>query len=196
MTRDNVLFTLVGALAGFIVGIFVAGGLRPAASAPTAASAPAAAAPAAASTATASPAEVAARIKELRAAAEREPENMDVARELANAYYDSSDWNSAAEYYEKVAAKKPGDADLLTDLGSCYRNLGKFPRALELYKKAQAATPGHPQSMLNMALVYTFDLKDAAKAQETLDQLKKLHPELPRLDDLQLRISALRASKS
>jgi tetratricopeptide (TPR) repeat protein len=190
MTRDNVLFTMVGALSGFIVGFFVAGGSRPApAASPAAAPATASAAPAAAPVAPA-------RLAEMRQAAQRSPDDMDAARELANAYYDSSDWANAAEWYEKVVGKKPADADLLTDLGSCYRNLSKFPKAVELYKKAQTASPGHPQSLLNLALVYTFDLKEPGPAQEALDHLKKAHPEIPKLEDLQLRISALRASKS
>lgn len=195
MTRDNFLFTVCGLLAGFILGYFVATG---GGHAPAPASAPAAA-PAGTGTdaaLTPSSTEIAAHVKEAREAVARDPGNPDLNLQLANALYDASDWKGAAEAYEKVLPTKPGDPNMITDLGSCYRNLGKFDKALEMYQKAQQIQPSHSQSLLNMTLVYVFDLKDAAKAQAAFDRLKKEHPEIPRLNDLQLRISELRASKS
>ena len=141
-------------------------------------------------------AELASRVRELQNAAQRDPGNADLQLQLANACYDAGDWKNAADAYEKALPKKGNDPNLLTDLGSCYRNLGQFDKALEMYRKAQAIQPTHSQSLLNMTLVYVFDLKDAAKAQAAFDRLKKEHPEVPRLDDLQLRISTLRAARS
>jgi tetratricopeptide (TPR) repeat protein len=198
MTRDNVLFTVCGLLAGFIAGYFVATGTRP----------PVPAAPAAVSSGATpsggggdaglqpSPAELAARVKEIQNAIQRDPENVDLQVQLANTYYDASQWKNAADAYEKTLPKKGNDPNLVTDLGSCYRNLGQFDKALEMYRKAQAIQPNHSQSLLNMTLIYVFDLKDAAKAQASFDRLKKEHPEIPRLEDLQMRISALRAARS
>ncbi len=196
MTRDNFLFTICGLLAGFILGYFVATGGGHAA-APTAA--PVAAAPPGSGTDAAmapSSAEIAAHVTEARQAVVRDPGNPDLNLQLANALYDASDWKGAAEAYEKALPSKPNDANMMTDLGSCYRNLGSFDKALEMYRKAQEIQPSHSQSLLNMTLVYVFDLKDAAKAQAAFDRLKAEHPEIPRLNDLQLRISELRASKS
>jgi tetratricopeptide (TPR) repeat protein len=194
VTRDNILFGLVGVLAGFIIGYFVATGGRPAPGAPAAAAAPAGSGTDAALQP--SSAELQARAKELQTALAADPGNTDLQLQLGNAEYDASDWKNAAEAYEKVVPKKPNDPNLLTDLGSCYRNLGKFDKALEMYEKAQQVQPSHSQSLLNMTLVYVFDLKDPVKAQAAFDRLKKEHPEIPRLNDLQLRISELRASKS
>ena len=176
-------------------GYVVAGG-GPRGASP--ASAPAAAAAEAGSTggSGAASAETMQRIKSLEAAAAKEPQNLAIQAELGNAYYDASEWARAAECYEKALPQRTSDANLLTDLGSCYRNLGKFDRALELYEQAQKADPKHAQSLLNSALVYVFDLKNADKAQAVLDRLKKEHPEIPRLGDLQAQISTLRAAKS
>jgi tetratricopeptide (TPR) repeat protein len=198
MTRDNVLFTLCGLLAGFIVGYFVAtSGHAPAPA--TSAAAPSAAP--STSNGTDAPlvptsAELASRIKDLGTASARQPENMELKVQLGNAFYDAGDWKAAADAYEKALPNKGSDPNLLTDLGSCYRNLGRFDKALEMYEKAQAVQPTHAQSLLNMALIYVFDMKDAGKAQSAFDRLKKEHPEIPRLDDLQMRISVLRAAKS
>lgn len=196
MTRDNVLFTVCGLLTGFIVGYFVASSSHPPVPALSATASPGAAGASGEAALAPSAAELATRVKEIQAAIQRDPENVDLQVQLANTYYDASDWKSAAESYEKTLPKKGSDPNLLTDLGSCYRNLGIFDKALEMYQRAQTAQPTHSQSLLNTVLVYTFDLKDAAKAQTTLDRLKKEHPEIPRLEDLQMRISALRAAKS
>jgi tetratricopeptide (TPR) repeat protein len=197
MTRDNVLFTVCGLLTGFIIGYFVASSSRPPVPALSATPSAGAASGASGDGAPApSAAELATRVKEVQNAIQRDPENVDLQVQLANTYYDASDWKSAAEAYEKTLPKKGSDPNLLTDLGSCYRNLGRFDKALEMYQRAQAVQPTHSQSLLNTVLVYTFDLKDAGKAQAAFDRLKKEHPEIPRLDDLQMRISALRAAKS
>ena len=201
MTRDNVLFTLCGLLAGFIVGYFVATGARAPAAAPSAGpSFTAASAKAAGGAAEASPgptaAELATRLRDLRGAVSRDPGNADLQLQLANSLYDASDWQSAADAYERVLPTKGNDPNVLTDLGSCYRNLGRFREALEMYARAQKIQPSHAQSLLNMTLIDVFDLKDSAAAQSAFDRLKKEHPEIPRLDDLQMRISSLRAAKS
>jgi tetratricopeptide (TPR) repeat protein len=195
MNRDNVLFTICGLLAGFIGGYFVAGGGPRGASPASVPAAAVAEQPSAAGTGGPTP-ETLQRIQSLEAAAVKEPQNLAIQAELGNAYYDASEWARAAECYEKALPQRTSDANLLTDLGSCYRNLGKFDRALELYERAQKADPKHAQSLLNSALVYIFDLKNADKAQAVLDRLKKEHSEIPRLNDLQMQISTLRAAKS
>lgn len=198
MNRDNVLFTVCGLLAGFIVGYFVGfGGRAPAAAA--ASSAPSSASPAAGGgggPAVSSSPELLAKVKDLQNALARDPQNADLELQLANTYYDMADWSSASQAYEKALPSRGSDPNVLTDLGSSYRNLGEFRKALDMYERAQKVAPTHAQSLLNMTLVYTFDLKDAQSAQTTFDRLKKEHPELPRLADLQVQISQLRAAKS
>jgi len=202
MSRDNFLFTLCGLLAGFIVGYFVATGGR--GTAPLSA-VPAAAAPATTGTSSgtssgtpavsASP-ELLAKVKDLQSALARDPQNADLELQLANTYYDMADWSSAVQSYEKALSAHGTDPNVLTDLGSSYRNLGDFKKALEMYERAQKLAPKHAQSLLNLTLVYVFDLKDAERAQAAFDRLKMEHPELPRLADLQVQISSLRAAKS
>jgi tetratricopeptide (TPR) repeat protein len=190
VTRDNVLFTVCGLLAGFIVGYFVASGNRPPAPAAVAASSGAGGGPVSSSP------ELLSKVKELQGALARDPQNADLELALANTYYDMADWSAAAQAYEKSLSAHGNDPNVLSDLGSSYRNVGDFPKALDMYERAQKIAPSHAQSLLNMTLVYAFDLKDPAKAQATFDRLKKEHPDLPRLSDLQMQISQLRAAKS
>lgn len=197
MNRDNVLFTVCGLLAGFIVGYFVGfGGRAPVAAAASSATSNASPAPGGGGPAVSASPELLSKVKDLQNALVRDPQNADLELQLANTYYDMADWSSASQAYEKALPSRGSDPNMLTDLGSSYRNLGEFRKALDMYERAQKVAPTHAQSLLNMTLVYAFDLKDAQNAQTTFDRLKKEHPELPRLADLQVQISQLRASKS
>jgi hypothetical protein len=48
--------------------------------------------------------------------------------------------------------------------------------------------------LLNLVLIHSYDLHDAAGAQRWFDELKRRYPEIPDLDRIQERISGLRAS--
>jgi tetratricopeptide (TPR) repeat protein len=177
--RLPVLPVLVGGLLGFIGGYFAGGAGR---------TAPAAAP--AAGTAAANPGAPA----ELQREVERDPENPRLLTALGNAFYDADDWDRAIDAYEKARRKAPEDPNLLSDLGAAYRNRGEFRRAVPLFERAQKNDRNHWQSLLNLVLIHAYDLHDSAGAQKWLDELKRRYPEIPDLDRIQERISALRAT--
>ena len=179
--RLPILPLAVGVLLGFIGGYFAGGGGRPA---PVAA--PAGDGAAAATSA--------APLEELQRAVERDPENPRVLTALGNAWYDAEDWDRAIDVYEKARRKAPEDPNLLSDLGAAYRNRGEFRRAVPLFERAHKNDPNHWQSLLNLVLIHAYDLHDSAAAQKWLDELKRRYPEIPDLDRIQERVSAIRAS--
>jgi tetratricopeptide (TPR) repeat protein len=162
---------LVGALLGFIGGYFAAGGGRPGARP----SAPAASLGGD-------------TIARLRSSLERDPENPGLWTSLGNAYYDRDDWPRAIGAYEKALRKASNDPNVLSDLGAAYRNRGEFRRAVSLFNRARAADPDHWQSLLNLVLVYAFDLRDPAAATRSFEELKRRYPGIPNLDRLQKQI--------
>ena len=177
--RLPILPVLVGGLLGFIGGYFAggAGRVAPIASPPTGSAALAAGGPA-----------------ELQREVERDPENPRLLTALGNAWYDADDWDRAIAAYEKARRKAPEDPNLLSDLGAAYRNRGEFRRAVPLFERAQKNDRNHWQSLLNLVLIHAYDLHDSAGAQKWLDELKRRYPEIPDLDRIQERISAIRAS--
>jgi len=164
----------VGLLLGFIGGYFAGGGGRPS-SEPAPGASPSGD-----------------RIAELRRSLERDPENPRLWTQLGNAYYDRENWDRAIEAYEKARRKAANDPNLLSDLGAAYRNRGEFRRAVALFTKARAADPDHWQSLLNLVLVYAFDLQDSDAARRTLEELKRRYPQIPNLDRLEQRIGEIR----
>lgn len=175
--RAAVLPFLVGGLLGFIGGYFAAGGGRPGAGAPSQ--------PAVASGT--------GKIGELRRSIDRDPENPSLWTALGNAYYDREDWDHAATAYEKALRKAANDPNVLSDLGATYRNRGEFQRAVRMFTRARSADPDHWQSLLNLVLVYAFDLRDGAAARRSFEELKRRYPDIPNLDRLQKQIDDLKA---
>jgi len=174
--RAAIVPLAIGILLGFISGYFAGGGGRPdTGGAPAASSAGGD------------------RVAELRRSLERDPENPRLWTALANARYDREDWDGAIAAYEKALRKAPNDPAVLSDLGAAYRNRGEFRRAVSYFTKARAADPDHWQSLLNLVLVYAFDLRDAAAAQRSLEELKRRYPQIPNLDRLEKQIADLKA---
>ncbi|MFN2385148.1 MAG: tetratricopeptide repeat protein [Thermoanaerobaculia bacterium] len=176
--RRSAVPLLVGGLLGFIAGYFAAGGGRP----EIAASSPAV------------PGEESDRVASLAKALERDRDNPALWTALGNAQYDRGNWPEAIDAYENARRREPKDPNLLSDLGAAYRNAGEFGRAVHFFEKARENGPDHWQSLLNLTLVYAYDLGDAEKAQRHLDELKRRYPEVPQLDRLQEKISELRAA--
>jgi len=173
--RAALLPLAVGALLGFIGGYFAGGGGRPSSSTESAASGSAGD-----------------RAANLRREIDRDPENPRLWTALGNFYYDRDDWEHAIGAYEKALRKASNDPNVLSDLGAAYRNRGEFQRAAGLFLKARAADPDHWQSLLNLVLLYAFDIRDAAAAQRSFDELKRRYPEMPNLDRVQQQIADIK----
>lgn len=174
-TVQSVVTLLVGALIGFAVGYFAAGGGRPA------------------SAHDPLPGATGDRIADLRRAVDRDPENPELLMDLGNAYYDREDWDRAVAQYEKARRKAPKNPNLLSDLGAAHRNRGEFDLAIAYFQKARENDSDHWQSLLNWVLVEAYDRKNASAAQRAFDDLKKRYPGVPQLDRIQEQISSLRA---
>jgi tetratricopeptide (TPR) repeat protein len=174
--RAAVVPLAIGILLGFIAGYFAGGGRRPE-------SAAAAAAPGGGGDPQAA----------IRKALDRDPENPRLWTSLGNLRYDRDDWDGAIEAYEKALRKAPNDPAVLSDLGAAFRNRGEFKRAVGLFTKARAADPDHWQSLLNLVLVYAFDLRDGPAAQRSFEELKRRYPDIPNLDRLQKQIDEVRS---
>jgi len=169
--RAAIVPLFVGALLGFIGGYFAGGGGRPGGAAIAGAGATHGAVP------------------DLERAIERDPENPRLWTELGNVEYDRGDWSRAIRAYEKALRKAPNDPNVLSDLGAAYRNRGEFQRAVGLFKKARASDPDHWQSLLNLVLVYAYDLRDPDSARRAFGELKRRYPDIPNLDRLERQIN-------
>lgn len=204
MSRDNVLFIVVGVLIGFIAGYLLqevmsvrqpprlvhggdadAGAPEP--------PAPAAPAPGGAAQQQATEA----RLEELRSLESylaSNPDDTDALLQLASVSFDVERWGLCVETYERYLELRPATPDVLSDMGVCYRGVGRLDRALELFDRAHEIEPGHWQSRFNEVVVLAFDQRDFDAAEDVLEELRSLQPENPAVEQLAEEIARRRSA--
>ena len=131
------------------------------------------------------------QVAELEGLLAANPNDAGLMAAMGNIYFDASRWPDARDWYEKALQVSSGDPNILTDLAVVYRNLDEFERSIELLDRAIAVDSGHWQAWYNKVVVYQFDLHrhdDAAKALETLQELKKSNTAIPDLSGLEQEV--------
>lgn len=132
-------------------------------------------------------------IEEYRSNLAEDPHNLAANIALANALFDSSQWQEAIHYYEVALQLDPHNADVITDMGTCYRNLGAADKALSAYERALKVDTTHQNALFNMGVVYGYDKKDYAKAIAAWNQLLHVAPNHPKAAFVQESMKAFRS---
>lgn len=206
MNRDNLLFATIGILVGFIAGylmhevmasrqpprltpelraqLVAPGGETggPAPSEGDAGAGPPAEAPGPAAGGGTGPAMQA--IQELKDYVDKNPNDAQAVRKLADLNFDIRNWQRAQELYRHYLELQPNDADVLTDLGISYRETKDFDQALKHFQEAQKVAPDHWQAYYNQVVVLAFDLKKLDEANQVLTKLQQMQPGNPDVEKL------------
>jgi tetratricopeptide (TPR) repeat protein len=213
LNKDNLLYTLVGILIGFVSAYLLfdavarrqpprltpelraqiamegenpaqpAGG-EAAAEAPTDARAADTSNPGMGGAAPGGGGPAMAEIQQLRDYVAKNPDDADAVLRLANLNFDIRNWGRAQELYGHYLKLRPGNPDVLTDLGISYRETQQFEQALEQFRQARKLAPGHWQSYYNEVVVLAFDLKRLDEAGPLLQQLQRMQPDNPEVAKL------------
>jgi tetratricopeptide (TPR) repeat protein len=150
MSKDNILFSVIGVLLGFIIGFMFANnanqqGMKPRAGSPTAGAASnlppdhpqipsnAVADQGGAQTGAAMPA-VQAAIEKAR----NEPDNFEAQKQAGEMFYRIQRWDEAIDFWLKANKIKPDDYDTIVNLANAYFEAGKFELAEQWYTSALA----------------------------------------------------------
>ncbi len=120
-----------------------------------------------------------AEIQQLRDFVEKNPNDIQAVRKLADLNFDIQNWQRAQELYSHYLELKPNDPDVITDLGITYRGLQQYDKAIDLFNQAKKLEPGHWQAYYNEVVVLAFDLKKIAQANQVMGQLQQLQPANP-----------------
>ena len=182
MNRDNVLFLILGTLAGFILGFMgfevmsdnqpqrlVHGGdtvaQRPAPP-PSGGGGPML------------------EVQRLRQHVAENPEDADAVLELASMNFQINNWSRAEALYTQYVKLRPESPDTLSDLGICQRNQGNFQGAVETFDRALALDPKNWLAQYNKLIVVGIDLQDYSAAQVLIASLQAQRPGDPELGQL------------
>ena len=126
-----------------------------------------------------SPVDYQQRIAELEKVVANDPGNIQGWTMLANDYYDTDQAQKAIDAYNKALELKPNSPNILTDQGVMYKRIGRFDKALANFEKAQKIDPKHLQSLYNMGIVYSEDLKQTDKAMKVWNHYLELDSTSP-----------------
>ena len=188
MTRENLLFAIIGLLFGFIVGFIMASTMsqRP----PTPATVAAgqgmpADHPPVSGNAPMNPqamqAEVTASIEKART----EPQNFEAQLRAAELYYQIQRYDQAIEYLLKANQLRPDDFQTVVNLGLVNLDAGKYEAAEKWYRAAMLKKPDEVVVLAGLAAA-TLGKGDAKAAEQAIAKLEKVDPsseDLPRFKD-------------
>lgn len=135
-----------------------------------------------------------AEIQQLREFVEKNPNDAQAVRKLADLNFDIQNWQRAQELYSHYLELKPNDPDVITDLGITYRGLQQYDKAIQLFNQAKTLEPGHWQAYYNEVVVLAFDLKKPEQANQVLGQLQQMQPGNPEVARLAEAVAKQRAA--
>jgi len=199
MTRDNLLFAIIGVLFGFIVGFLFASNVsqRYGPGAPTALSGgqmpadhPPVAPNASGQNAGGMQAEVTASLEKAR----NEPKNFEAQVKAAELYYQIQRYDPAIEFLLKANQLKPDDYQTLVALGLVNLDAGHYDVAEKWYRAAILKKSDDTVSLAGLAAA-TLGKGDARAAEQAITNLEKVDPTSQDLPQFKDRLTSLKAGE-
>ena len=199
MTRENLLFAIIGLLFGFIVGFIFASTMnqRYGPGAPTALSSgqmpsdhPPVGTSAGAQTSGDMQAEVTTQLEKAR----NEPKNFEAQLKAAELYYRIQRYDPAIEFLLKANQLKPDDYQTLLALGVVNLDAGHFDVAEKWYRAALLKKGDDVVPLAGMAAA-TLGKGDAKAAEQAIANLEKVDPTSQDLLQFKEKLASLKAEK-
>jgi tetratricopeptide (TPR) repeat protein len=193
MSRENLLFAIIGILLGFIVGFMLASSMsQKQASQITAASQglPADHPPIAGQGGPdpqAQRAEVMAQIEKAR----NEPNNFDAQLNAAKLYYRIERFDQAIEFLLKANALKPSDYQTVVFLGVANLDAEHYDQAEKWYRAAMKMKSDDVMVLAGLADA-TLKKGDAKAAEDAIAKLEKVDPNSEDLANFRTRLASLK----
>src|SRR5262245_21039104 len=197
MTRENLLFAIIGILLGFIVGFMFASSMsQKVATAPQTASSgqtmPADHPPLGAQNAgdpAAMRAEVTASIEKAR----NEPKNFDAQLKAAQLYYQIQRYDQAIEFLLKANQLQPTDYNTVVGLGVVNLDAGHYETAEKWYSAAMKIKQDDTMVLSGLAAA-TLQRGDAKAAEDAIAKLEKVDPNSVDLPQFKDKLASLKSA--
>lgn len=198
MTRENLLFAIIGVLLGFIIGFMFASSMsqKQAMQQQTAAasqSLPADHPPVGAQNAPnpqAMQAEVTASLEKAR----NEPKNFEAQVKAAQLYYQIQRFDQSIEYLLKANQLRPTDYQTVVTLGMVNLDAGHYDTAEKWYRAAMKMKSDDVTVLAGLA-ASTLARGDAKAAEDAIAQLEKVDPNSQDLPNFRNQLASLKAGK-
>ena len=196
MTRENILFAIIGILLGFIVGFMLASSMSQR-NAMQQASVSSQTMPAdhpalGAQQRTPDPQAVRESVTADLEKARNEPKNFEAQRKAAELYYQIGRYDQAIEYLLKANQLQPTDYRTVTLLGVANLDAENYDTAIKWYRTAM--TMKSDDVMVLSGLAYaTLQKGDAKAAEDAIAKLEKVSPNSVDLPQFKEKLASLKA---
>src|ERR1051326_1986212 len=197
MSRENLLFGIIGILLGFILGFMFASSMsQKQASQMTAASQglPADHPPIGANQDAPDPQAMRAQVTAQIDTARKEPNNFDAQIKAAQLYYQIQRYDQAIEFLLKANTLKPTDYQTVVALAVTNLDAGHYETAEKWYHAAMKIKPDDVMVLAGLADT-TLKKGDAKAAEEAIAKLEKVDPNSEDLPNFRTRLASLKAGK-
>lgn len=191
MTRENLLFAIIGLLGGFIIGFMFASGMsqREATTTASTQNLPANHPPVSGQP---DPQKVFAEVQASMKKAREEPQNFDAQIAAARLEYQIQRFDDAIGFLLKANQLKPGDYDTIAALGMVNLDAGHYEQSIKWYRVALMKKPDDIPVLdgLCAAALGAGDLKEAEAAIAKLETLDPQNVDLPQFREKLARLKA------
>ena len=196
MTRENILFAIIGILLGFIVGFMLASSMSQKTAmtqASTSTQMPADHPPVGAQGGE-NPQAVREQVTASLEKARSEPQNFEAQIEAANLYYQIQRYDDAIEFLVKANQLKPSDYRTVTLLGMVNLDAGHYDTAEKWYRAAMKMKSDDVMVLSGLADAM-LKKGDPKAAQDAIAQLEKVSPNSVDLPMFKERLTSLKSGK-
>jgi tetratricopeptide (TPR) repeat protein len=198
MTRENILFAIIGILLGFIVGFMFASSMSQKMAAPQVAgnsqAMPADHPPIGAQD-TPDPQAVREQVTASLEQAKNEPKNFDAQFKAAELYYRIGRFDQAIEYLLKANQLKPTDYRTVTLLGLVNLDAGHYDTAEKWYRAAMKMRQDDVMVLAGLAAA-TLEKGDTKAAEDAIAQLEKVDPNSQDLPNFRDKLASLKQNRA
>lgn len=105
-----------------------------------------------------------------------DPENPDLLAKIGNIFYDTQQFPTAIEYYQRSLKAKPSDTSVRTDMATAYWYAGNPDTAIAEFKRVLADEPNKPNTLFNLGVVQWQGKMDVKGALATWQKLLDTNP--------------------
>ena len=199
MTRDNLLFAIIGVLFGFIVGFLFASTMNQrygpaAATALSSGQMPADHPPLGGNPGGPASGNMQAEVTAQIDAARKDPKNFEAQVKAAELYYKIGRYDPAIEFLLKANQLKPDDYETLVALGLVNLDARHYEVAEKWYKAALLKKSDDVQTLAGLAAA-TLGKRDARGAEQAIANLEKVDPTSEDLPQFKKELASLKGNE-
>lgn len=193
MTRENLLFAIIGVLGGFIIGFMFASSMSQRQVAPAAATAQNMPSdhPPVAGSGGGNPQQIFAEVQASMKKAREEPKNFEAQIAAARLEYQIQRFDEAIEFLLKANELKPTDFETIANLGMVNLDAGHYDQSIKWYKAALMQKPDDV-SVLDGLSAAALGAGNVKEAEQAIAKLEKVNPQNSDLPQFKEKLEALK----